>query len=295
MVAKRFFVYLTILILFIGPLPHRSYATAQDSSDISIRILSWNIFCLPAKAIYNPGAVNRAPHIGRLLSKENFDVIVFQEAFHPKARKIIKQFLDEKYPYQIGPITPSTCFKTNDGVWILSKWPMRYIGSVMFDMSLLPDWFSRRGATLVEIEKKGFQFQVLGTHLQSGAGFRRDTFRLYQAYLINRDLLTPFQNTNLPLFLCGDFNTNNLFTIDPMLSMFEAERTPLTGTQLYTWPMPGQGKEKKVLDHIWFRDNGCTPDRIVSRVRSFSHPYILRDREKSSLSDHFAVEVWAKW
>lgn len=270
-------------------------AVPRDTSDVALRILSWNIYCLPAKAIGNPGATKRAPFIGQLLATEDYDVIVFQEAFHPKARGIILRELGDAYPYQIGPVTPSTGFKTNDGIWILSRWPMRFVRAVRFDRSKLPDWFSRRGATLVEIDRDGFVFHILGTHLQSGAGERRDAVRLHQARTIASDLIAPEAQPGIPLILCGDFNTNNLNTIQPMLDLFGASIVSVAGPQEHTWPMPGHGRKRKFLDHIWIRHNGYSPKHAECCIRAFTHPFTLRNRTLTSLSDHYAVELLVTW
>ena len=77
------------------------FAPAAGSQPISeakkIKILSWNIYMLPGWLGH--GNIPRAEAIGRLLASSDYDVIVFQEAFHKKARKTINRSLQPVFPF----------------------------------------------------------------------------------------------------------------------------------------------------------------------------------------------------
>ena len=54
----------------------------------SLKLLTWNLHLLPAVVI-NKNQKARARGIAKVLSDSKYDVIVFQEALHRRARKII--------------------------------------------------------------------------------------------------------------------------------------------------------------------------------------------------------------
>src|SRR5687768_14558396 len=55
----------------------------------NLKILSWNIYMLP-KIVVQKHKRNRAYAIVEELKKSDFDIIIFQEAFFPASREIIK-------------------------------------------------------------------------------------------------------------------------------------------------------------------------------------------------------------
>src|SRR5688572_24013889 len=65
-----------------------------------LNILSWNIYMLPPLIYAETGKLKRAKVIGDILAKSDYDVIVFQEAFHTSARSILVEKLENKYPYR---------------------------------------------------------------------------------------------------------------------------------------------------------------------------------------------------
>src|SRR4051794_1206855 len=89
------------LILALTSIFFASVAQSQSAGGEKIKILSWNIYMLPG--VFGSGNVLRAEAIGTVLSSGNYDVIVFQEAFDQRARRVISRLLKETYPYQVGP------------------------------------------------------------------------------------------------------------------------------------------------------------------------------------------------
>src|SRR5258707_6150224 len=90
-----------------------------------IKILSWNIYMLPHLVASHSNKKERAEVIGEMLAACDYDVIFFQEAFHPLARNKIFAYLKDKFPYQAGPANKKLLsLETNSGLWIFSRYPI---------------------------------------------------------------------------------------------------------------------------------------------------------------------------
>jgi len=134
-----------------------------------LKVLSWNIYMLPS--FLGRGTASRAEAIGNLLASSDYDVIVFQEAFDATSRKIISRLLQPAFLFEAGPANQKPfSFKTNSGIWIFSKYPIRNSASIIFKTRMGIDAFSRKGALLAEIEVRGQRVQIIGTHLQNAGG-----------------------------------------------------------------------------------------------------------------------------
>src|SRR5882672_5126625 len=91
---------LVLTSIFFAPVANAQQDTTSSLAE-KIKILSWNIYMLPG--FLGHGKILRAEAIGNLLASSDYDVIVFQEAFHKKARKIISRHLQSAFPFQSGP------------------------------------------------------------------------------------------------------------------------------------------------------------------------------------------------
>src|SRR3954469_17403901 len=128
-----------------------SVAQSQSTGGEKIKVLSWNIYMLPG--VLGSGNALRAEAIGRVLSSGDYDVIVFQEAFDQKARRIISHLLKESYPYEVGPANKKFfSIKTNSGLWIFSRYPIHSSHSIVFKTRHGMDALSRKGALLAELD-----------------------------------------------------------------------------------------------------------------------------------------------
>ena len=57
----------------------------------SIKVLSWNVFLRPS--FLNDGQMERAQEIADYLKNSDADVLVLQELFHSRARKVLRKAL----------------------------------------------------------------------------------------------------------------------------------------------------------------------------------------------------------
>lgn len=259
---------------------------------IPLRILSWNIYMLPVLSWFN-GALKRAELMGEVLaSSSNYDILVFQEAFSSKCRKILLNKLGSHFPYTYGPFNGSFKFlKTNSGLWILSKLPLRHLKTIEFHDSRGLDMVAQKGAVLFAGEYEGVSFHLLATHLQSS--FHSQDIREKQ-YRDIHALFSEYSSTSLPQILCGDFNTEkrDLERYRSMLDALDAKDTGFSGKLQVTYDevhnplaMRNNGMPE-VLDYVLIR-NSSRIKRIETEVVEY---LALESGDKVYLSDHNALK-----
>ena len=73
----------------------------QQIKFFELKILSWNIYMLPYLSLFNNN-FQRAKVIADKLNVSDYHVIVFQEAFSSKCRRILAENMSQSYPYQYG-------------------------------------------------------------------------------------------------------------------------------------------------------------------------------------------------
>jgi len=281
------------LLFFVSlVLAEKSYAlptknNVTDTTDHQLKILSWNIYMLP-KIVVRKGKEERAHAIVEQIKLNDFDVIVFQEAFLPKARKIIGEGLAELYPHHYGPANNSSNIKTNSGVWVISKIPLRQLETIQFRNCIGFDCFARKGAILLEGDWEGKSFQVLGTHLQADQYTEIREKQMDQIYL---ELLNKYRREDVPQIICGDLNTEEDIREHycAMLDCLDAENGDISGIEKCTYdgvnnPIAQSygAKSKTTYDYILVRKNGS----IMSSIKRFVS--VLK-KGKKHLSDHYGV------
>lgn len=282
-----FFLFLAVIL----PSHFSKIYAQQDSIDspVQLKLLSWNIFMLPEFITFT-NKVERAIEIGEMLRNSDYDVIVLQEAFMKKARVIIYEMIKDSFPYIIEPANNEVfSFKSNSGVWILSKVKLNVLGTTKFKFCKEADCMARKGAMMVEGEKNGKKFHLIGTHLQAEnyPHIRKRQFKQIQDELISR-----FSKKDIPLIIGGDLNTEKMDTLHykDMLMSLDAEDGDLEGEVQATWGGMNYKFDKKdknpILDYILLRKNGKkvkVARRKVNIFRSKKADY--------NLSDHFGVEM----
>ena len=301
-----------VLFLLAGTMiaPTCVSATMETTTnDQSLKVLSWNIYMLPRKAV-RTGQSERAEVIARQLKDTDYDVIVFQEAFDKTARNLLWERLQATFPYQEGPVNlKGSPFRTNGGVWIISKYPMNKLGEIKYHVSSGSDMFARKGAMIVQLTKNGKTYQVVGTHLQSDDSERKSQIRSIQYNQMIAELMQPNRIDSIPQILCGDFNIskkdyrnyNRLVrsiepTENPNCDKDICQNVPVIGVEQYTWdytkndliPAPC---EVTTYDYIFVRKDRIGFREVNRRVRVFAGSWIRKGKMKKSLSDHFAMEI----
>ena len=294
-VFQTLFLLITVTLLH-GIVPSTLQARPPEPSKKYLKVLSWNIYMLPPLARIT-GKRQRAEKIGEILRDSEYDVLVFQEAFHPAARRLIRQELNDVFPHQIGPANRKFSIKTNSGIWILSRYPMKELGVIDYEECVgFDDCFARKGALLVELEYQGQPVQILGTHLQAGGPH----IVRHSQYREMRELLDRYARAGVPQLVCGDMNTNQVdaenYSI--MMETLDANDGPLTGELQFTADgvrndlCGGGSRNRKVIDYIFVRNKGVRVDSVRRWIP------IIRKRwsaQHADLSDHNPVAIEIGW
>ncbi|HLP05531.1 MAG TPA: endonuclease/exonuclease/phosphatase family protein [Paludibacter sp.] len=290
---KQLFIIALLMINFSTQLSAANPKTRNYLSNDStgLKILSWNIYMLPYISLFNSNA-KRAKTIADKLSKSDYQIIVFQEAFSNKCRNILAANLLADYPYQYGPANKNFLpFRTNSGLWIVSKIPLTKLEEFQFSRSEGFDAVARKGAVLFEGSFKGAKFQLLATHLQ--ADFSH-TVRDKQCAEIKEHLLNKYYREDIPQFICGDFNIemDDSPNYEQMLRTLDAQNGELSGNVKVTYDevhnnlaKTSQGK-CKVIDYVLVR-NAALVHNVERRVQTFLAHIGGRT---TNLSDHYAME-----
>ncbi|HEY0261656.1 MAG TPA: sphingomyelin phosphodiesterase [Chitinophagales bacterium] len=270
-------------------------ATDNDSTALNnrdLKILSWNIYMLPG-IVPIAGRVKRAEAIADTLKKSDYDIIVFQEAFHRKAIGKIREGLNVLYPYMYGPFNqPTSKFKINSGVWVVSKIPLKELGVIQFGNGKVADKIAQKGAALLEGIANGKTFQILGTHVQAQ---QFPSIRKEQYEQIYAQLLNVYRKEGVPQIICGDMNTEMEFKdqYENMLKTFDAENGDISGIQKFTYDGTKNAlaekvwkKDKTTLDYILLRKNGATVRSVYREISVLRKKW---KKHKSDLSDHYGM------
>jgi len=263
----------------------------QQPEALELKILSWNIYMLPFISLFNSND-QRAKVIADKLNESDYQIIVFQEAFSLKCRHILAKKLLENYPYQYGPANKNRFpFKTNSGLWVVSKIPLTELDEFQFSVCKGFDAVARKGAVLFEGCFNGSRFQLLATHLQAE---HSHALRKRQCSEIKERLLDPYFRKDIPQFICGDFNIDmdDICNYRQMLQILDAKNGELSGNIKVTYDelnnnlaYNANGK-RKIIDYVLVR-NGSLIEKIERKVQTF---FTNIGGCESNLSDHYAME-----
>jgi endonuclease/exonuclease/phosphatase family metal-dependent hydrolase len=283
-----------------------NFLCAQEKNEKKVlNVLSWNIYMLPAYTNLSPKIKknyrkSRAKEISDRLNQSEYNILVFQEAFHVPSRRILKREMKERFPYQYGPINPrGLSLKTNSGVLVLSETPLKLLAKTKYKRCSGSDCYSKKGAAIWEGFWGNNEFQIIGTHLNSG---RSDTdIRESQIDQIREELMVPHLKLGVPQIICGDMNTRklNVEAYNCMLETLYAEDEEVNTARKSTKPPKIENEEivsdpsdNHHIDYILHCSNGSNIKVLQKDIVTFKakKPYkteVLR----GTLSDHLAVEI----
>lgn len=292
---KNFILFLCLIFaLSLNAQSNDNKTDTPPTDSVELKVLSWNIYMLPPLIFFN-GKQKRARAIGQLLMDSDYDVIVFQEAFHHGARRKIKHWLKETYPYRFGPANIHyVSLRASSGIWILSKVPIKKVETICFKERWgFDNRMARKGALMVEGEKNGQAFQIIGTHLNAGGP---PEVRLSQVRAIRDELILPFKKENVPQIICGDFNIDKKTnTYDEMMRILEAKDGELQGTIKVTHgpsnDMSG-GSRGGIIDYIFYKNNGKKTVSTIRKIPIIQHRWHKKHKD---LADHNPVEMRIVW
>ena len=291
-----------IYLLLMGMVLSGSFSNGQDvlpqqnsstSSTIieenNLRILSWNIKMMPIPYSWFHNAAERTENIIQALkNSEAYDVILFQEVFSEKIQKIIFEELQSIYPFQIIPKDQTKFYKTNSGLWVISRNPIILIDEISFSHLMGWDKLSSKGAKLYSTIKNGQEFYLINTHMQSDYKTKYNVVRTNQYTEIHENLILPHVKQGIPLIMCGDLNISKPSYLIPLLKKLKLKNGLLSGNLQFST----MGHYKELLDYILVKTETFQFHSVERKIQDMTGDLFINP---SQLSDHYPVEGTFKW
>jgi exonuclease III len=295
--GNTFHVYQYLLLLLIALSPFITNAQCDNQGKGGqLKIITWNIYMLPHLFVHT-GQAQRAAEIADALKDQDADIIVFEEAFDNKARAIIRNGLKAYFPYESGDPRKNSKWKTSCGVWIISKVPIDVVKQIFFKEANGADRFASKGAILVQGQKNGFCFQLVGTHLQSdlNSGKNVQPIRDKQYAEIKTQLLEPYSHDDVPQFIAGDFNTihDDSLCYNHMVNSLKFTPCALQGDRTFSYDYSQNdlvvlvpNNRPQLIDYLFYSAPAEDKLRGSMQIVVFSKRWNYKHKD---LSDHFAV------
>ena len=288
---------LLLLLLCCCLLP--ALAASQDS----LKLLTWNIQMLPdGAALFSKSLrkmqAKRLPWIVEYLEASDYEVVALQEVFDRQQKRRLLRRLKKSYPYQVSTHTRRGAI-TSNGLVVLSRLPMRYVGHCIYKKGISSDKMAAKGCTLVEIDKNGKHIHIANTHLQSGGSEDCQTIRCAQYGDICTLLQTHSTKADLELLL-GDLNTEKhlkeryadmLRRLNMSDFDIQGDERPYTIDHTNYWK---ESDEQSQLDYILLRPNPRLPKAHVTGLQVI-RPRRLYKGKNIDLADHYGVSGWLVW
>ena len=265
-----------------------------------IKVLTWNIYMRPHVITFD-GQFRRAKAIGEVLKKEDYDIILFQEAFGKTSRKKLRKALEGEFPFEIEPKNRKKT--VNSGLWILSKYEISNSEFIFFDDCLVSDCQAAKGAVLIDVEINGQAYQFLNTHVQAEDGKEFALVRASQFNMI-AELLKEHQKPEVPQFILGDLNTAKKVEeeYNGMIATLNAtdgeliisEDSELSIAEPATWGCANNDLIKKkwkgqtyLLDYALQRETGY-PFKLRRDLKTYTQQW---SKKRKHLSDHYGISL----
>ncbi len=290
-VAALFSVFLCLF--FLKTTEAQTNDTTTDKDKLSI--LTWNVYMLP-RLVFHTGQIKRAQAIVEQLKDQNYDIIVFQEAFDNKSRSILWNGLKGNFPYQSGDPMHKHFYRVSTGIFIVSKLPLKVVDNIFFSECGGSDCYAVKGAVLVKVTKNNHTVQIIGTHLQSADGRKMSgqQIRHMQYEEIKTKLMIPNAEPGIPQFFVGDLNTakDDTKNYEQLLSSMDVEDGDIAGGNQFS-AVGGKNDvdinvndKPHLIDYILCRRNGCKINFTQRCVKIFQQYW---SKDHKDLSDHYAV------
>lgn len=258
-----------------APQPRAETSQAHAETPHPLRVLSWNVWDLPAVATNREARMAALPDA---ITKLEPDLILLQELWIESDGNRLRRALAHRgYPYAIH-LAHTAHGMT--GLFVASKLPLKYKdyhpfagGNVEHSIWHL-EWLAAKGVASFTLETSLGPIEVQNTHLQ--AQYETDGYAAERLSQAGEILLIDQNRTELPLVLGGDFNTG----------AEELPRRCLTALDALndTTPSPRP-------DTIYVRSGGSIAIRTMAARQALDAPVRLDNGVTTELSDHAAVVV----
>ena len=229
------------------------------------------------------------------------DIIVFTEAFIGSLRhRLLKLMSQYGYKWSSPVVNHCTDKHCNGGVVIISRYPIVRVKHYEFKASSNVDGLAAKGVLYAEIDKHGFRYHLLATHLNAFYD-HRDSAKVARRWQI-MELRQFYSELNIPrtepVFVAGDLNIDNqtrehgvmldlLKTVQPKIQSPTQSTSAQSTSAQYTINIKdnewARGGLKNVwLDYILYFKYHLKPSKAINQMI----PLKWNDRD---LSDHYPV------
>jgi len=194
-------IYIVFIQVHPTSAPSFSYQELASNPQNSIRVVSYNIHFganingKPAISIISDFLTAVSPDI---LCLQEVDRNTIRSLFLDQTNKLNKSLSMEVAYGETDSVIPGTT-----GNLILSKFPILYV-----ENKILPSLRYKRSALMATIKTPLGNINVINTHLSLSKAARKKQIEIIRDWIL--------QN-RLPTILAGDFNTNNINELKPLL------------------------------------------------------------------------------
>ena len=205
-----------------------------------ISVMSYNIQAFPnymGVALDLNKIDTRIKYLATMANINNYDVIVFQEAWDSGARDVLKNSLRNSYPYVMDP-APGNIHGLvfNSGLLAFSKYPItkeKFVNYQDYQSLVDTDKLTNKGALYFQLNKNGKIYNMIATHVQAqdyaeAIKVRQEEFNIINEHIVGAPSLNI--NKNEPLLLVGDINTD-FYNPEQMEYMKDTLNLDLSGMQ----------------------------------------------------------------
>lgn len=248
---------------------------ARAAEPLKLRVLTWNVWGLPAVSTNLEARMNALPDA---IAKLGADIVLLQEIWAEGDGDRIKQGLKERGYAHVSHLAHTEYGMT--GLFTASKLPledMRFhpfasgrVGHSFWHL----EWIASKGVGSYTLQTPLGALEVQNTHLQ--AQYDTDGYAAERLSQVSEILVMDRDQPRRPLILGGDFNTGSEEL--PRQTLLEL------GGLRDTTPSPEP-------DTIFVRNGGNVEVRIVGTRHAFTEPVLLENGVTTVLSDHPAVVV----
>ena len=130
-----------------------------------IKIMSWNIACLPNYVNSFGNVEKRLPNIIKFIEMHNPDIISLQEVFSSNCKKVLMDFF-EAHDYNVI-ISPNTRFLLNGGLLIATKFEILSYEYKIYKNYIGEDGLCQKGILNCQIKYNDKYINIFNTHLNN--------------------------------------------------------------------------------------------------------------------------------
>ncbi len=264
------------------------FQTVAFGQSDTLNVLSWNTFLRPA--ILSDDQMSRVDDVAAFLDSTAYEVLVLQEVFHRKARKKLINTLKGTYP-NYTKRGRNSILGVSSGVLIFSKYPIKNVATLSFKKSKGSDSMAKKGVVKAVLEVEGRAIEIFGTHLQAGAGMKREEIRISQIEQLS-EFLSESSDTVIQI-VAGDFNINEKVSMyDTLVATLEVDAPELDSRQKFTANFADQqlfetSGSPKWIDFIFLRRH----DALRMEKAEIHEPRRQTEAGFSRISDHNPIVV----